>query len=149
MKKPLGPRLRVLHCCADQNISNVLAKMELTAAQGRIIGFLCHQSVPQRVQDVAEEFHLSTPTASGLLSRLEKKEFIQFLPDEADRRCKRIHVLPKGHDCHNQIMETIHATEQQLVQDFSPEEQQQFIALLDRAIANMGITPCRKNKKEE
>lgn len=149
MKNTIGPRLRVLHCCADQNISSTLAKMELTAAQGRIIGFLCHQDSPQRVQDVAEVFQLSTPTASGLLSRLEKKEFIQFLPDETDRRCKRIHVLPRGHECHKQIMDTIRATEQQLVRDFTPEEQQQFSDLLDRAIANMGVTACRRNKKED
>ena len=33
---------------------------------------------------------------SGILSRLEKKGFIELRPDPADKRCKRIYVLDKG-----------------------------------------------------
>ena len=77
MKKHYGPRLKMLHCCTDQAITSSLAEMELTAAQGHIMGFLAHQKEPPCPRDIEEAFQLSHPTVSGLLSRLEKKEFIE------------------------------------------------------------------------
>ena len=84
---------------------------------------------------------------SGLLSRIEKKGFVELRPDENDRRCKRIYVLPKGIECQQQIRQTILDIEQQLVRDFTPEEKQLFGDFLDRAIANLGCTPP-KTKEE-
>jgi DNA-binding MarR family transcriptional regulator len=130
-------------------MTNALAQMELTAAQGHIMGYLAHRDTPPCSRDIEEVFHLSHPTVSGLLSRLEKKGFIEFRPDEADRRCKRICMLPKGHECIELMHQTICSTEQQLVQGFTEEECAQFSALLERAIANMGGNPCCKPHKEE
>lgn len=142
-----GHQLRILHWQFDQTVSGALAQMELTAAQGHIMGFLSHRKAPPCSKDIEEAFQLSHPTVSGLLSRLEKKGFIAFRPDPADRRCKRIYVLPKGHACHETIHRIISENEAKVVKGFSEEEKQQFAALLQRAIANMGPEPC--NPKEE
>ena len=144
-----GHAIRVLHWCTDQAISNALAKMDLTAAQGHIIGYLAHRKQPPCSRDIEEAFHLSHPTVSGLLARLEKKGFVEFRPDAQDRRCKRIYLLPKGWECDEKIHETILQNEKRIVQDFSEEEQAQFAAFLERAIRNMGGNPCRKGKCEE
>ena len=142
-----GHQLRILHWQFDQTVSGALAQMDLTAAQGQIMGFLSYRKVPPCSKDIEEAFQLSHPTVSGLLSRLEKKGFIEFRPDPADRRCKRIYVLPKGHACHETIHRIIAENEAKVVNGFSEEEKQQFAALLQRAIANMGLEPC--NPKEE
>ena len=39
--------------------------------------------------------------------------------------------------------------ELRIVQGFTPEEQQQFFSLLERAIHNMGCTPCHHPLKDE
>jgi len=91
---------------------------------------------------------LSHPTVSGLLSRLEKKDFIEFRPDAQDRRCKRIYLQPKGREFIETIHRTIQETEKQMVQNFTAEEKEQFFSLLSRAIANMGGDPCRPHKEE-
>jgi len=98
---------------------------------------------------VEEEFHLSHPTVSGILSRLEKKDFIEFRPDEQDRRVKRIYLRPKGIEYHERIHRVIQENEQRIVRDFTEEEQRQFAALLERAILNMGGCPCQPRIKEE
>lgn len=145
-----GHRLRILHWCTDQAITVALTQMDLTAAQGHILGYLAHRQTPPCSRDIEEALRLSHPTVSGLLSRLEKKGFLEFRPDESDRRCKRIYLSQKGLQCHERIRQTILQTENQLVQGFSDAQQQQFSTLLDRAIANMGGSPCqRKQKKEE
>jgi DNA-binding MarR family transcriptional regulator len=141
--------LRVLHWCTDQTMTGALARMDLTAAQGHIMGYLAHSPNPPCSRDIEEAFQLSHPTVSGLLSRLEKKGFIEFRPDEKDRRCKRIHMLPKGQACIELMHRTIRENEERIVQGFSDEEKAQFASLLERAISNMGGSPCQRNQKEE
>lgn len=144
-----GHLLRILHSCTDQAMSNALAAMELTAAQGHIMGYLAHRKDPPCPRDLEEAFHLSHPTVSGLLSRLEKKDFIALRTDENDRRCKRIYVLPKGREYQETMHKTILANEEKLVQGFTDEEKEQFAQLLNRAIRNMGGNPCKRKHKEE
>lgn len=151
MKKRYGPRFRVLHSCVDQAITAALAQMGLTAAQGHIMGYLSRSPQPPCAHDIEAFFQLSHPTVSGLLSRLEKKEFIALRPDPNDKRCKRIYILPRGEACNQHMHETIDQFENQIVTDFTPEEQALFTSLLDRAITNMGGSLGRHchEKKEE
>ena len=149
MRNSYGFRLRFLHNCIDQRMTNALADMELTASQGRILAWMVHQEEPPCAKDIEDAFHLTHPTVSGLLSRLEKKGFLEFRPDEKDHRCKRIFILAKGLACHNLMHETIQTNEEMLVKDFTPEEQELFSSLLDRAIQNMGGISCCKKSKEE
>lgn len=144
-----GHLLRILHWCTDQSMTAALEKMDLTAAQGHIMGFLAHQKEPPCPRDVEAEFQLSHPTVSGLLSRLEQKGFVELRMDPEDRRCKRIYILPKGRECLELMHDTIRENERRIVEGFTPEEQEQFAALLHRAITNMGGNPCRRKHKEE
>ena len=144
-----GYLLRHLHSCVDQNMTTALASMDLTAAQGAIMGFIIHSKTAPCARDIESRFHLSHPTVSGLLSRLEKKGFIEFRPDEADRRCKRIYLLPKGTQLNETMHRTIRATEMRMLTGFSEEEQLLFQQFLHRAIDNMGGSPCKRRHKEE
>ena len=139
----------MLHACTDQVVTQALAEMELTAAQGRLMGYLTMRETPPCPRDIEEEFQLSHPTVSGLLSRLEKKGVNSFRPDEDDRRSKRIYISPKGRACNETMYRILQENEVKMVRDFTEEEQAQFASLLERAIANMGGSPCRRNHKEE
>ena len=99
MPKHYGHLARILHWCVDQTMTRSLEEMDLTAAQGQIMGCIAHCAQPPCPRDVEEQLHLSHPTVSGLLSRLERKEFLALRPDPTDRRCKRIYILPRGRDC--------------------------------------------------
>ena len=144
-----GHLLRILHWCTDQSVTAALEEMDLTAAQGHIMAYLVHQEKPPCPRDVEAEFQLSHPTVSGLLSRLEQKGFLELRPDPEDRRCKRIHILPRGEACHELMHSILQENERRLVEGFTPEEQAQFAGLLRRAITNMGGSPCRRKQKEE
>ena len=144
-----GRLIHILHNCTDQTMNSALSSMGLTGAQGCIIGFINHRQEPPCAKDVEAAFQLSHPTVSGLLARLEKKGFIEFRPDENDRRFKRIYLLEKGRQVHETVHAVIDSNEQRLVQDFSEAEKQLFHALLLRAIHNMGESPCKRKHKEE
>ena len=149
MKHHYGHLLRILHWCADQSMTNALAAMDLTAAQGHIMGYLARRKGPPCPRDIEEEFQLSHPTISGLLGRMEKKGFIELRADPRDRRCKRVYVLDKSRACNEKMHQTIRSNEERMVQGFTEEEKAQFTALLERAIANMGGSPCHPKHEEE
>ena len=149
MPKHYGYYIRVLENCTQQAMNNALASMDLTAAQGHIMGFITHRSEPPCPKDIEEKFQLSHPTVSGILSRLEQKGFIEMRPDEYDRRCKRIYVLPKGMELNETMHQTIRATEDSMVRDFTEEEKELFQTLLKRAIHNLDACGCRRRHKEE
>ena len=130
-------------------MTNALMQMDLTASQGPILGFIAHRKDPPCARDIEEEFHLSHPTVSGLLSRLERKGFIECFQDGNDRRCKRIRLLPKGLECIEIMHHTIAENEVRMVKDFTDDEKELFFQLLSRAIRNMGGDPCRRRHKEE
>lgn len=130
-------------------MTDALAKMELTSAQGRIIGYLAHQKQPPCARDIEEVFQLSHPTVSGLLSRLEKKGFIRLEPDSDDRRCKRVVLLPKGNACNEVIRQQIQENESRVVLGFTEAEKEQFLSYLQRAMDNMGHHGCEHRSKEE
>ena len=132
-----GYLLKALHWFTDQSMTRALAEMDLTAAQGRVMAYLSHREDPPCARDVEEVFQLSHPTVSGLLSRLEKKQFLELRTDKADRRVKRIYILPKGRDFLDRIRQVIDANEESLIRGFSEEEAAQFASYLNRAIQNM------------
>lgn len=149
MHNHFGHYFRVLHWCTDQMMTDSLSKIGLTSAQGHIMCFLLHQPAPPCPRDVEEALQLSHPTVSGILSRLEEKVFIEIRPDPEDRRCKRIYVLPRGQEFASLMHQNIQTIETRIVDGFSEAEQQQFIRLLNRAIANMGGVPPNPIFKEE
>lgn len=149
MQLRYGHLIRVLQNCADQAMNNALASMDLTAAQGHIMGFIARRKSPPCARDIEETFQLSHPTVSGILSRLEQKAFVELRLDQQDRRCKRIYILQKGRELEETMHQTILATEEKLVQDFTEEEKEQFQALLKRAIHNLDGSLCRRRHKED
>ncbi len=126
-----------------------MESMELTAVQGHIMAYLAHAKQPPCPRDLEAEFHLTHPTVSGILSRLEQKGFLELRTDPEDRRCKRIYVLDKGWQCHEVMHSTIQENERRMTEGFTPEEQEVFSALLQRAIRNMGADPTPRRFKED
>lgn len=149
MKTHYGHLARVLHACTDQTMTAALAQMELTAAQSHILCYITYRKSPPCARDIEDAFQLSHPTVSGILSRLEQKNFIEMRPDEHDRRCKRIYILEKALQLDEIMHRTVRSTEERIVQGFTEEEKAQFADLLQRAIANMGGNPCKRKPKEE
>jgi DNA-binding MarR family transcriptional regulator len=149
MRTYYGHLARVLHSCTDQAVTAALTQMDLTAAQSHVLGYITHRQDPPCARDIEEVFQLSHPTVSGILSRLEQKDFIELRPDDQDRRCKRIYARPKGWELEEHMHAAIRAMEEKIVQDFAEEEKAQFADLLRRAIANMGGNPCKRKNKEE
>ena len=136
----LGHSFKKLHFLLDQAINQRLLELDLTTAQGHVIGYLTHAKEPPCARDLETDFGLSHATVSGILSRMEDKGFIAIEPDPKDRRVKRIRLLERGNACSREILLRIHETERILSEGFSPEELELFRSYLKRAIQNLSKT---------
>ena len=114
-----------------------LNELELTSAQGQIMGYLMRSREAPCARDLENFFQLSHPTVSGLLSRMEAKGFIEIRPDPVDRRVKRIYPLEKGRSCSLRIDACIQDIERQMVQGFTEEEKVRFMDFLMRSTENL------------
>ncbi len=130
-------------------MTEAISSLDLTSAQGHLMGYLAHEKMPPCARDIEETFHLSHATVSGLLNRLEKKQFLELRTDPIDRRCKRIYLLPKGYECIEVMDQVIQSNEDRLTGGFTPEEKVQFADFLYRAIQNFGKDPYSFDHKEE
>ncbi len=142
-----GRVFRSLDCALRRRMDQALSGMDLTFSQGHIMGYLAHCDTPPCAKDIEDRFHLSHPTVSGLLSRLEKKDFIALREDPDDRRRKLVYILPKGRQCNETMAAVIQNGDKKLLEGFTPEETAQFLNFLFRALHN--VSPDFDPKKEE
>ena len=142
-----GLLFKSLDCALRQSMDRALSDMDLTFAQGHIMGFLGHCDAPPCAKDIEDQFQLSHPTVSGLLARLEKKEFITQRPDPQDRRRKLIYILPKGQRCNETMHAVIQRGDKKLLEGFSQEEADRFRQYLLRALHN--VAPDFEPETEE
>lgn len=136
-KKHLGHYFKVMQIRIEHLMNMQMQQMDLTSAQGHIIGYLTHSKQPPCARDIEKFFRLSHPTVSGLLSRMEAKGFVEIRPDPEDRRVKRIVLLEKGMACSREIERCIRENDRRMVRGFSPEEEELFRDFLMRAADNM------------
>ena len=131
-----GHLVRILHWCCDQTMTEALNQMDLTASQGRLMAFVAHRGqLPTYAKDVEAELHLTHPTVSGLLSRLEQKGFVHLTTDPRDRRARIVRLDASVR--HNyEPGPTLHM-EERLLQGLSDEECGQLCSLLLRVYENI------------
>ena len=136
-QKHMGHYLKTIQIRMEHLMNSRLQELELTSAQGHIIGYLAHAKQPPCARDIEKFFGLSHPTVSGLLSRMEAKGFVELRPDAEDRRMKRVVLLEKGMACSRQIHRCILENDRKMMAGFSPEETELFLQMLGRVIENM------------
>lgn len=71
----------------------------ITKTQAEIMLFICEKNeidIEVNQVDIQENFHLTNPTVTGILNRLEEKCLIERRKSEKSARCNRIIVTEKG-----------------------------------------------------
>ena len=137
----LGPRLRFLNNRITQYMDQQFLALDLTSTQSFILHHLSlHENEAVYPKDIEKKLHLTHPTVSGVLQRLEAKNFIVIEPDRADRRCKRIRLTDRARRCDEAVGQAFETLERLMCSGMSAEEQQTLLRLLDLATKNLRTT---------
>ncbi len=142
-----GVLFKQLSIAFENNLQRSAAQYGLTPAQASIIIYLqtADHSVNQR--ELEHYFKLSNPTVTGLMKRMEAKDFIERVANPEDGRSKYIRLTPKALEVCSSVSQNMQTLEREMMQDLSPEEAELFHDLLMRVLKR--ICTCRKEKCEE
>ena len=113
-----------------------MSNYNLTAIQADVLMYVLnnHESREINQLDVQAVFKLTNPTVSGIIDRLEEKEFIKRVRSEKDARYRRLVPLPKGEALYDDLRRSAAEAEAHLVKDMTPEEASEFCRLLKVAL---------------
>ena len=137
----LGPRLRYLNNRITQYMDQQFLALDLTSTQSFILHYLVlHEDEHVYPKDLEKRFQLTHPTVSGVLQRMEAKQFVVLEPDRDDRRCKRIRLTERARQCDAAVGQAFETLECVMCSGMSGEEQQTLRRLLDLAADNLRAT---------
>ena len=108
----------------------------LTSIQAGVLMYILNHYQTREVNqlDIQAVFKLTNPTVSGIIDRLEEKEFIKRVRSEKDARYRRLVPLPKGEALYDDLRRSAAEAEAHLVKDMTPEEASEFQRLLKVAL---------------
>ena len=100
--------------------------------------------------ELAKRTHLTAPTVSVTLQKMEHDGYITRTPDEHDLRQMQVSLTQKGIEAELANRARANALEQQILDGFSDEDKEQLTALLTRMEANLhtavGFPPIPNEK---
>ncbi|WP_059047029.1 MarR family winged helix-turn-helix transcriptional regulator [Paenibacillus rubinfantis] len=137
-RKPiLISSLKIIENLASKAGDLHLKEIGLTDSQANLILFLARRADQKiRQRDIEVALNLTNPTVSGLIKRLEQKQFVVRSADPEDSRARFILLTEKAELLVDQIFEHIHQTESKLLEGFTEEELGQVSSLLRRIAEN-------------
>lgn len=130
--------LKKLNLGIEAVINSQVTPKELTASQCRLLGYLGeHKDENLCSTDLHTRLHFSRATVSEMLKRLRQKGLISFEADLADDRLKYIRLTAKAYEMERFMDRTFADVRAQLYQDFTSEEQEEFLRLTRRMLGNL------------
>ncbi|MGM9552586.1 MAG: MarR family winged helix-turn-helix transcriptional regulator [Clostridia bacterium] len=82
--------------------------------------------------EIAQCGHVTAATTTVMLQTMEKNGLIERRPDEKDLRVMRVYITEKGKEIQKKCDEAICAMEEELYSDFTKEELEIFVHLLEK-----------------
>jgi DNA-binding MarR family transcriptional regulator len=109
-----------------------MSAFNLTSIQGDVLMYIlnCYKTREINQLDIQSVFKLTNPTVSGIIDRLEEKEFIKRVRSEKDARYRRLVPLPKGEALAEDLWRSAREAEEHFVKNMTPQEAAEFQRLL-------------------
>lgn len=130
---PFGALIKQLSTETKKRADSALQESGLTMTQMYFLGVLAHQPHGEAaLKELERHFRVAQSTAAGVAARLEKKNLVESVPDENDRRVKRVRITASGQETFRCALETMLRGEQQILSPLTDDEQETLLALLTK-----------------
>lgn len=132
---------RLLHHAMQQGVDQALREMgvDLTSAQLDALICVAHGcGGPVNQRDIEEELHLSNPTVTGILKRMERKGFITRVVGSKDRRYREVRLTEKCVQLGERLHPSAEVMLERMFQGFTPQEFDTLNRMLLRLLDNCG-----------
>lgn len=89
------------------------------------------------LSELSEQLHITKPSTTTLIDRLEKHDYVRKVPSDTDRRSAHIHLCAKGEKA-NALHSEIHKSfARHLTKDLTDSEKHTLEVLLNKAITSL------------
>ncbi len=123
--------LRYIYNQMERSRNLDFSKLGITSSQASVMLFLFKNRSQQLTQqDVQASMLLSHPTITGLMQRLEVKEFIKRINNPLDGRCKFIALTEKGEEIEKALKKNTREMESKALDGITADE----LVVLDRCL---------------
>lgn len=134
----IGILVKKINTTFEAEINNALKRYDLTKVQFDVLRYLDFNKEKKTTQrDIENYFGITNPTVSGILNRLESKQLITRITSNEDARCKYIKQTDKAIVLHTQLRSHMDKKEKQLKANFSKEEEESLLYLLQKILKNI------------
>jgi DNA-binding MarR family transcriptional regulator len=93
----------------------------------------------QSQQAVADRLQIPPSTMVSLVDHLERQGWLERIPDPNDRRTRHLHLTRRGRQVIDRATSLGAEWERQICAGLSDAERDQFLSLLRRVAANIGV----------
>lgn len=156
MEQSISPGLRfsLLHRSFKKKMDETLSEKELTGVQFGVLATLVRlereteDEISQRALE--ERTHLSHPTMTEIIKRLEKKGFLRCETSSRDRRFKSISATEKAYRLGQEVKAVEEETFSWLCRGLAEEQAAQLIAITDVMLQNaiQSLESCTKGSAD-
>ena len=138
-KYPLGAMLKFASRMAEKNINDKMIEFNMTRSQMDLLAFVFvkdKEGAEVNQVDIEKYLNLKNPTVSGLINRLEKKEYIKRVSSKKGANFKSILITDKGKNLLEEGKKIIDNSEENMFAVLTNEEKIEFERLLKKVIDN-------------
>lgn len=142
-----GFYFRCIQSQLEKSMNEQLKEFDLTRSQLDILRYLKNAKKDHVNQkDIEEFFHISNPTVTGLLNRLEQKGYVVRLQSPNDKRIRYIQITEKSEDIEKKIKKHISRSENIISKGLSAADKEQLFILLAKVKDNLLEEECKHAK---
>jgi len=130
----IGRKIIILSKRLKRRLDNDTSKYGITGVQGRILGFISHNSEKRDIfqKDIEEELDIRRSSVTSVLQLMEKNGYIERVSVSNDARLKKIIITKKGIEIQRNVKNLILELEKSLIDELSDEELDLLVSLIDR-----------------
>lgn len=148
---PMGMRFSIIARAFRGELDRRLREQELTGVQfavlGQLISMECGgmEEINQRCLERAN--HVTHPTMTEIIKRLEKKGYITCTPGKTDKRSKSVRPTEKARSLDSMIEQTDREIIELLCRGLSPEQKAQLSQITGIMIENAGQMASQRQER--
>lgn len=133
-ERHIGKEILIFANRITRTIDKESSKYGVTGVQGRILGFIYHESGKRDIfqKDIEEDLDIRSSSVTSVLQLMEKNGLIKRVSVCEDGRLKKLILTEKGLETHQNVRSCIIKLEESLKNQLSIDEFNILISLVDR-----------------
>lgn len=136
-REPIGYLLKQITDKIKISADASLKSKEITLSQVRVLEFVSDYAEGVTQKSIEEHFQVSHPTIVGIITRMEKKNYLECWPDPEDKRNKMVRLTAKAQTVFRELKEEREEWDRKILEGLSEEQIDGLYKALYRIFENV------------